>query len=157
VNSRNTYIEGFTEEEKYYIAEHPALRVAVLQHDLPYYGVGDGVDDKLGGILPDYYAKLSSLIRIKFVLVPYASQEDMLADLYKGQADMIGIFSDGLIVGYNKQLLLTSPFATVNGVLITLSGKTLDSLQSVADKRREENTVAANLLSQFQKIKLQPY
>ncbi len=157
VNSRNTYIEGFTEEEKYYIAEHPALRVAVLQHDLPYYGVGDGVGDKLSGILPDYYAKLSSLIRIKFVLVPYASQEDMLADLYKGQADMIGIFSDGLIVGYNKQLLLTSPFATVNGVLITLSGKTLDSLQSVADKRREENTVAANLLSQFQKIKLQPY
>jgi len=129
--------QAFSRSEKDYLASHGSLTVAVLKNDSPYYSAARGGC----GILPDYYAQVSEKTGISFRFRAYQTQEEAIAAVKKGEADILGLYSAGILSAYNEGLRLTVPFTTVSAIMITHSGTELSDVHLVAVKARNKGLI----------------
>ena len=135
-------IAAFTYDEKAYVAAHPVVTVAVIDGDAPYYS-----SSRSGGtgILPDYYAKLSEVTGLRFKFVVFKTQNEVISAVKTGGADMMGLYSSGLISAYNQGLRLTRTYSSVSGVLVTRSGTDSSGIKTIAVKDRSKNLISGSL------------
>ena len=141
--SSKTYrMEALTANESYYISQHPALSVAVLEGDEPYYCTGrDGTPT---GIIPDFFEKISDLTDLSFTYKTYATQDAAVSAVKNGEADILGMYSDGQISSYNSGLRITRAYADVDIVLLTHSGTGVNDVKNCAVKKRSINTIRSS-------------
>lgn len=125
--------ESLTAAEDKYVKTHRNVKVAVLSEDQPYYSAGLKGDK---GILPDYYAKLSQETGLKFKFVPYETQKDAINAVKTGKADIIGIYSSGLISAHAEGLYITSSYSEVGAVIVRRSGVKSGEIRKIAIKER---------------------
>jgi len=137
VNLRNKYETQFSSNvlplsssEKTYISEHPILNVAVVSGDSPYYmREPDGTDS---GIIPDYYKLISNWSGLHFQYKIFASSEEAVEAVKNGDADVIGLFTNGLISAYGNGLSQTDSISTAGCILLTDSGIDPSGIKSIA-------------------------
>jgi signal transduction histidine kinase len=143
VAGKGTEMYALTQKEKAYLATHPVLKIAVIKNDQPYFSM-----DKEGtpkGVLADFYAKISSLTGLKFDFVRYATHGEAVKAVKEGQADILGLFSDGQINAYNEGLSPTREYGTVNMVFVAEAGLNRAPMRKVAVKQRTRGTLASTL------------
>lgn len=137
------YMDAYSTEEKAYIAAHPVITVAVLKSDAPYYSKGEhGVPH---GILPDYYSEIAALTGQTIRFREYDTQAQAIAAIKTGDADVVAMFSNGLISAYRAGLRLTGTYASVNAVMVTFSGTGQNKIQKIAVKERSKGIIQIGL------------
>ena len=138
-------VTSFSAEEKEYLSSDPVIRVAVIRNDEPYYVErhnGTGV-----GIIPSYYKKISDFLGVKFVFHAYDTTPDAIAALKAGKEDILAMFSDGIIVAEQKQILLTDAYENVDSVLLMRSGISSGDIKKIAVKHRSLNNARQGILA----------
>jgi signal transduction histidine kinase/BarA-like signal transduction histidine kinase len=149
VGGRGAEMYALTQQEKAYLAAHPVLKIAVIQNDQPYfYETKDGTSPS--GVVPDFYAKISSLTGLKFEYMQYKTHGEAVAAVKNKQADILGLFSDGQINAYNEGLSPTREYGTVNMVFVTEAGLNRGPMHKVAVKQRTRGTLASTLTADKQ-------
>ena len=126
--------QALSRVEKNYLASHRSLNVAVIENDAPYFSRDSAGKDR--GILPDYYAQISEKTGISFTFKAYRTQDDAVAAVKSGEADLLGLFTTGILSAYNIGLRLTVPYTTANAVMITRSGTDPSAVKTVVVKNR---------------------
>ena len=147
LGSGNEVSAAFTAAEKAYITAHPNITVAVLEGDEPYYATA--LDGTPKGVIPEYYTEISSLTGLNFTFKTYNSQSEAIAAVISGEADILGMYSDGLPYANAAGLTLTNAYTTVDTVLITRTGTERGSIRTIAVKERSRNAFAQKLTSEF--------
>lgn len=146
----------FSAAEKSFLASHPILTVAVIREDAPFY---EATADGGRGILPDYFALMTTATGMKPHFLAYSTAEAAVKAVKRGEADMLGIFSSGLIAAQQEGLTLTDCYATVNSVLLTRAGEgtNLSALRSVGVIGRSREAVRAALAKENPDLKLRAF
>ena len=121
-------------EEKKYVAQNPTVTVAVLENDEPYYY--QSADGTQHGIVPDYYELLTDYSGLAFRYAVYPTQEQAVAAVNSGEADLVAVFSNGIIAASQSGLALTEKLTSVSDVLLTKSGTDTADIKTVAVKKR---------------------
>lgn len=148
-------IVPFSAAERAYLAEHPVITIAVLDHDAPYYEKKlDGAD---GGIIPDYYALIAKDTGLCFRYAAYANLDEAVAEIKCGKADVLGLFSNGIIASQQYGLVLTDSYYTVSRVLLTKAGKNLSGLDSIAVRSGTPDALLGNIRTEFSEAELKSY
>ena len=145
----------FSAAEKEYIAAHPVFTIAVLSGDAPYYET-----DKSGtdwGILPDYYAMIAENTGFQFQYRAYPSQAEAIAAVKEGEADILWVFSGGMISSQQYELALTYRFSTANSILLTNTGSDLSAISSIAVIERAADSLQTDLEKAFPDVSVQTY
>jgi signal transduction histidine kinase len=120
--------------ETRYIREHPVLTVAAAADDLPYYQrTPDGAD---AGILPDYYQLLADWTGLQFRYDVCATCQDAVSAVRSGQADVVGLYGNGLISAYQSGLMLSDSISSVSCILLTGPGTDLSGVQRIVSPER---------------------
>jgi len=132
-------MDVYSRQEKIYISKHPTVTVAVLKGDAPYFSYG--TDGSPKGILPDYYTQLASLVGVDFQFAAYSSQQEAIDAIHEGKADVLGMFSNGLVSAHASSLRLTNAYSTVNAVLLTRAGTDRSSIHKIAVKSRSRGII----------------
>ena len=146
----------FSLAEKRYIREHPVLTVAVAAADMPYYERDAEGRDK--GILPDYYALAASGCGFRFQYKVCRSQREAIAAVKNGSADIVGVFSGGIVAAYQHGLTLTDSFSTVTNILLTKSGTDISRIRSIAVSGQEVKDYLAQTTNRtFPKARINEY
>lgn len=143
VSNNGEEIYAFTQQEKDYLQAHPILKIAVVKNDQPYFVMGE--DGAPKGVLADFYAKITSLTGLKFQFINYPTHGDAVKAVKNGQADILGLFSDGQINAYNENIRPTREYGTVNMVYVAAAGLTQNPMQRIAVKQRTRGTLKSNL------------
>ena len=136
---------GFSIEEKKYLQLKENIRVAVIHEDQPYF-----YKDRNGscyGIIPEYYKKIASYIGKDFSFIDYDSTPDAVAAVKAGKADVLAMFSDGIIVAQKDGLLLTNTYENVDSVLIIRPGMRYEDIRTIAVKHRSINNARQGILA----------
>ena len=115
------------------------IKIAVIKNDDPYYHrTNKGV---VGGIIPDYYKLIADYCGLKTDYLEYDTEADVVNAVNSGEADVIGIFSAGIIAASRDDLSLTTPFYDVNDIIITKTGTNTDTIERVAVKIRSKDAI----------------
>ena len=141
-------MRALTHTEEEYLAKHPVLKIAVVKNDQPYFSRDD--QGKPKGVLADFYARVTALTGLKFEFVNYPTHGDAVAAVKNGQADILGLFSDGQINAYNSGLRPTREYGTVNMVFVAEAGLNRRPMRKVAVKQRTRGTLASTLTADKQ-------
>ncbi len=145
----------FSSIERAYLTAHPVIRVAVFDHDAPYYEKkADGTDT---GIIPDYYALVGKDTGISFRYVVFQRLEEAVAAIKSGEVDMLGLFSNGIIAAHQYGLALTDNYYTANRVLLAKSGRELSSLASIAVRNGTPDALLNNIHTGFPEAEVKMY
>jgi ABC-type amino acid transport substrate-binding protein len=145
----------FSAAEKRYIEAHPVLTVAVLDNDEPYYSSAPGSPGR--GILCDYYALAAEGTGLKFQYKVYATQDAAVAAVKNGDADILGIFSGGIIQSQEYGIALTDSFYTVDSILLTKAGTELDHIRAVAVAQRKKALLSDNIRKELPGAEIRTY
>lgn len=135
-SSSSSVMSALSSSEAAFVAEHPTVTVAALENDAPYYWIDS--HGKARGALVDYCAKLGQLTGLSFSIKAYSSQSDAVSAVKSGEADMIGIYSNGLVAAYRSGLELTSTYASEDVVEVTHAGTNPEDIKRIAVKERSK-------------------
>ena len=120
----------FSSSEKQYIADHPVMKIAVVENEMPYYKKNaDGSDD---GIIPDYYGRLSEWTGLKFSYATYATYDEAVESVQNNENDILGIYGNGLISANRDKLSLTDRISSITCILLTNPGGDITGKQRLA-------------------------
>ena len=144
---------AFTKEEQDYLATRPVIRVAVLAEDEPYFF---GTEEKPQGVIPDLYEQVGAKTGLRFVYKIYPNHEAAVTAVTYGQADLIGLYSGGLIQAYDAGLSITSKYTSVSMVIIYRSGMNPEAIHTIALKQRSEGVVLKALPADLKGAKMLP-
>lgn len=134
----STEMEALSEDEKQYIAEHPEIKIAVIQEDEPYYSEKQG---RTQGIIPDFYKKVAGLTGFTFRFTAYPSQQEAVSAVRDGEADILAMYSDGQINANASGLRLSRAYANVDMVLITHMGEDGRKIHKISAKNRTKDNI----------------
>lgn len=144
-----------SKSEKAYIAEHGAVRVAVMSNNRPYYWRGaDGSDH---GIVPNYYATIAQKTGLTFTYQAYATYEEQVKAVQDGEADLVGVYANGIIAANEDGLALSQSFSSAPNVLLTLTGTNADDIKTVAINARSGSYISSLRRTEFDGINLVTY
>ena len=135
-------VDAYTKQEQEYLEKHPQIIVAVVRGDEPYFSQTGG---KQHGILVDYYTHLAGLMGCSFRFAEYPTDDAAQTAVAQGDADVLGMFSGGLVAAAGLGLRLTRSYASVNAVQITRAGTDAADVHTVAVKQRSESAVRQSL------------
>lgn len=147
VGQRQADAITFTPDEQSYLEAHPTINVAVIAHDEPYYWKDSNGSDE--GILPDYFSLIAQKIGVGFRFVTYDTPDQEIAAVKSGEADVIGLYANGIIFADQDNLLITQSYASTTNVLLTKAGTGKDEIASIAVNQRTADTVGDALKSDF--------
>lgn len=114
-DNKNTQIH-YTEDEKKYIKNAEAIKVAVISKDHPFYCKED--KDPHDGIIPTLLDEISKASGLSFTYVYAETYEEMLNLVKEGKADFSGAFYDNEAVALKQGLALTVSYTSVDNILI---------------------------------------
>lgn len=123
---------AFTREEKEYIDRTPVLRIVCRDDWYPvdYYSREKKEKE---GITTEILELLSRRCGISFEYSKASGEEDVLAMIQSGEADLLCAFpSDQAGQAKKYNMVLTKPYYEVPVLLSALPGKTMDSIESIA-------------------------
>lgn len=141
-----------SKSEKSYIASHGDVKVAVMDGNRPYYWKEkDGTD---AGIVPDFYAMVGEETGLTFTYVVCPDYEGMVSAVTNGDADVIGLYANGIIAASQDSLALTESYSTTSNVLLTLTGTSTDDIKTIAVNSRSESVIKSSLKSDFNDAEL---
>ena len=159
-NLRNKYETQFKNNilplsaaEKSYISQHPELTVAVAADDEPFFR--KSADGSAAGIIPDYYSLLADWTGLRFRYAVYDSYQAMLDAVRTGQADIVGMYSDGLISAYQDGLSLTDGISSVSCMLLTNPGTDISKIGTIATVTKTAGSLRLGLGRLFPDAHLQ--
>ena len=133
--------------EKKYIADNPVLRVAVVGDEMPYFkNNADGTDS---GIIPDYYQRLAEWTGLKFSFSPYASYDEAIKSVQKHEADILGIYGNGVISAYQNKLSLTDSISNVSCILLANPGTDISGMKRIATTSAISEALMPGISSTF--------
>lgn len=145
----------FSRTEKDYIANHGAIKVAVMKDNQPYYWKkSDGTD---AGIIPDYYATIAQKIGTSFEYVAYSTYDEMVSAVVSGDADLVGLYANGIIAASQDGLALTESFSSTSNVLLMPTGTSTSAIKTIAINARSQSVIKSSLKSDFGTTKLATY
>ena len=131
--------EAFSSHEKQYIATHPVQKIAVLTHDEPYFSRSEaGIEE---GILPEFYKQITLHTGILFTFTAYTTQEKAIDAVKNGEADILGIYSNGLTSAVTEGLQTTRNYSTTGVSMVTRTGTDPAAIHTSAVKQWNENTL----------------
>lgn len=133
----------FTRAEQAYLNEHPTLKIAVLTRDAPYFSTTSAGQEK--GILPEYYSYVAAITGQKLAFQSYSSQAEAIAAVKNKEADVLGIYSAGLISAYANNLRLTRAYGNASTVLLTPVGANKNTIKTIAVKERSLQVIKMGL------------
>jgi ABC-type amino acid transport substrate-binding protein len=145
----------FSAAEKEYIAAHPQMTIAVIRGDAPYYI--ENTDGSAGGIFPDYYALVAENTGFRFRYAAYDTQQDAISAVKNGEADILGVYSGGIISSQKDGLVLTDSIAVLNSILLTKSGSGSPQIKSIAVKLRALGSLSGSIAQTFPDAELKEY
>ena len=161
-NLRNKYETQFKNNllplsaaEKDYISKNPELTVAVVSDDEPFYRTA--ADGSAAGIIPDYYALLAEWTGLRFRYDVCDSYQEMLAAVRAGRADIIGMYSNGLLSAYRDGLSPTDSISTVSCMLLTNPGTDVTKVGTVATITKTEGSLELGFERLFPDARLKDY
>lgn len=141
--------------EKNYITKNPELTVAVTADDAPYYRkAADGTD---AGIIPDYYSLLAQWTGLRFRYAVCDSYEEMIDAVRSGQADIVGMYSSGLISAYQDGFSLTDSISSVNCILLTNPGTDIAKVGNIATITKMAGSLQLSFGRLFPDARLRSY
>lgn len=129
----NHVMDALTKSEKEYIKNKQNIRIAVIKNDAPYFNI-EG--KSYTGVFPDYYKEIENLTTLHFVFFAYNNQKEAIDAIKNGTADLLALYSDSHSAAYESGLRLTSPYTTVNAMLMTHAGAGYNSIKRIAVKER---------------------
>lgn len=116
-------------EEKF-ISENPVIHVAVSEDEMPYYQKkADGTDQ---GIIPDYYQLIAGWTGFQFDYTVCDTYEEAVESVRNGDADILGMYGNGLISAYQKGFSLTDSISGVSCILLTKPGIDVSGINKIA-------------------------
>ena len=127
----------------------------MIKGDAPYYV--ENADGSAGGIFPDYYALVAENTGFRFRYAVYDTQQDAIAAVKNGEADILGVYSSGLISSQKDGLVLTDSIAALSSILLTKSGSGSTQIKSIAVKLRALGSLSASLAQTFPDAELKEY
>ena len=142
---------GFTKQEKAYIKASPVINVAVLEHDEPYFS---GTQENPGGIIPAFFSRVAEKTGLSFRYRIYGDQKQAIAAVNSGEADLIGVFSDGLTTAYSEGLNITRKYTTVSTVMITKTGTKTEDIHKIAVKDRSRTSILQGIQGELKNSEL---
>lgn len=146
---------AFTQEEKAYMAEHPVIRVAVIEKDAPYFlGNSNG---EAQGVIPDYYKLLSAYCSMQFDFVAYASAEAAADAVRTGEADVVGMLREDVTSATVDGLLLTGDYTMQNVVLLLRAGESEENVKLAAVQESDAGTIGFMINESHSNIGLKSY
>jgi signal transduction histidine kinase/ABC-type amino acid transport substrate-binding protein len=141
--------------ETNYISRNPVVTVAVVADDAPYYEKASDRSD--AGIIPDYYNLLADWTGFRFRYAVYKTYQEMIAAVQSGEADVIGMYSNGPISAYQNGLALTNSISTVSCILLTNPGTDVNKVGSVATITKTTGALQIGFNRLFPDAGLQEY
>ena len=124
-------------------------------HDEPYYMKGkDGGD---AGIIPDYYSLVAEGTGFEFRYAVYGNMEEAAAAVKEGKADLLGLFSNGLVASQRYGLVLTDAYFEVNRVLLARMDQDPSTMRRIAIRKGIPDALLAKLRSDFSSSELVVY
>ncbi|ORT99308.1 Signal transduction histidine kinase [Anaerovibrio sp. JC8] len=106
-------------EEKQYIADHPVLRVGLLENQPPFSYIDN--DGNFRGITPDLYRKIGQELNWQVEFVPFKNRADILIAIHSKDIDLYGVTTQDIIASESKGLALTKTYFTLNMVYLRRS------------------------------------
>lgn len=141
----------FSRDEKAYIASNPNVRIAVLKGDEPYFS---GTAQSPKGIIPEFYKQISAVTGLTFTYQIYETQAQAIEAVESGQADIVGMYSDGMTKAYEQKLSVTRKYTSVSTVMITNTGTQTGSIRRIAVKERSRSSILQDMPLDLQKAQL---
>jgi len=160
LNDKYNYLYGsdilpMSAAEKQYVSENPEAAVAVLADDAPYFT--RRADGTAGGIVPDYYAELAGYTGLRFTYLEYGTQAEAIAAVQSGEADVLGIYSGGIVSGSGEGLALTASISEVSSVLLAKAGTSIADIRTIAIKQRAMSALTGIDLPELANAQLQGF
>ena len=120
-------LPAFSRSKQEFIDAQGTIRVAMMRHAAPFsYMEGN----ELQGILPELCSRISDLTGLNFTLIPVDSQAEAIRLVKSGQADVVGRMADNAFFALKYNLRLTTPYADISMVQMTL--KLTEQVKTVA-------------------------
>ena len=145
---------AFSKDERRYILSHSTVTVAVMKDDAPYYYKENG---RQKGIIIDYYKMLSKTTGLDFSYKEYDTQREVIDAVNSGDADIVSLYSSGLISANMDGLSVTKEYTSVNTVLISKAGTDTEDIGAIAIKNRSSSAVMSQIPSEYSDVVLKKY
>lgn len=110
----------FTKKEQNYIAAGKVLSVAVLNNNAPFSYLEEG--GTLTGATIDYFNRISQISGLSFSFKGYDTQDDVIAAVKTGKADIAGTMVYDAVEASTDQILLTNSYIGMALTQVTLRG-----------------------------------
>jgi signal transduction histidine kinase/ActR/RegA family two-component response regulator len=110
----------FTNEEHSYISGSKTLSVAVLNNNAPFSYRGK--DGAITGATIDYFGRISQLSGLRFSFNGYDSQDEIIAAVKNGDADIAGTMVYDAVEASTDHILLTNSYIGMALTQVTLRG-----------------------------------
>ena len=145
---------NFTAAEQRWLAEHPRLKVAIVDTFMPF-SFSDDKDD-FRGIGAELLAKISLRTGLRFQVVRTRSVEELASTVINGEADVIGAIVPS--AGRENILRFTRPFISNPYVLVSRNDEGAPlTLDNMGDKRLAVipgSTIEETIRHQYPRIRL---
>lgn len=100
-------ITAFTREEMDYIAQHPLIKVLIVQNNAPVSYMKEG---KAAGIAPDYMRELALKCGMQIEFIPCESYQEMYNRFMEGEGDVCTPLRDDVLLAEHYGARLTRPY-----------------------------------------------
>lgn len=110
----------FTQEQLAYIASAQPLVVALERSDAPYSYVDK--NGSMTGAIPEMFKRSAELSGLRFRFLPVDSQEEAIAAVKDGRADIAGKLTDDSIASVAQGIRLTNPYMKTYVTQLTRKG-----------------------------------
>lgn len=136
----------FNTSEQAYIKQAQPIRVALSCSQAPFSSQDKGKG--FTGILPELLDKISQISGLRFTFVSVNSQEEAIAAVQEGRADVVGRLADNIYFSASHNLRLTTAYSNMATVQLTRSQHgTIErialqdgSLKDIINMRKPEGT-----------------
>ena len=118
--------------QRYWLQEKRELVVGTSTPDYPPFDMTDSRQD-YEGLTADYVGILAKALNVSILVQRFSSREAAIKALEEGNIDLLGT-SNGFEAS-NQKLLLSTPYAIDQPVLVTREGENRDISQGLADLR----------------------
>ena len=118
--------------QRYWLQEKRELVVGTSSPDYPPFDMTDSRQD-YEGLTADYVGILAKALNVSILVQRFASREAAITALEEGRIDLLGT-SNGFEAS-NQNLLLSTPYAIDQPVLVTREGETRSLSQGLAGLR----------------------
>ncbi|MCR5177192.1 MAG: transporter substrate-binding domain-containing protein [Anaerovibrio sp.] len=142
-----------TSQEKAYIAEHPVLRVAILENQAPFSFIDD--DGEPQGIAPELYRRISQTLDWPVEFKVYRYRDEIITALHSGEADVYALTTQDIIASEEAGLALSKSIFKLD--IFSLKRPDVEKIYTAAYIGRMPNNVQHMMHDRLSDVNFKPY